>query len=173
MGGRGGSEQGGGMTGSHFRSVVTGQAAAEGFVLNDLQQMILDAAIENEIITRSESEAIVIDGGMLVDDLFGVLEEELNENLRGQRSRWIRSKTHTAVLKSAISFWKRHHGGKIPDAAKVKFNLPFYKETFFGPPRNFTTDEWMNLTSGLGAFGVWLNRAFAAAIAGLPMPADF
>ena len=173
MGGRGGYEPGGGMPGEQFASMTRASAVSHDFELSELQQMILDAAIENGIITRSEFEAILADGDMAIEDLISELEDELNEKLKSKPSRRIRSKTHTKVLAGAIAFWKRHHGGKIPVDAQEKFSLPEIQAIYFDGPRNFTPAEWSYLTFGLGAFGHWLDLVYAAAIAGRPMPSDF
>lgn len=173
MGGRGGYEQGGGMPGEGFVNLVRGFAVANDFELTELQQLILDAAIDNNIITRSEFEDILTDGDMVIEDVFAELEEALDEDLLSRPSRRIRSKAHTKILKDAIAFWKRHHGGKIPVVAEFKFFRPEIQAVYFGAPRNFTPAEWAFLTEGLGDFGRWIDRAFAAAIVGSPMPSDF
>lgn len=173
MGGRGGYEQGGGMPGEQFAGTTREYALSHDFELTDLQQLILDAAIDNDIITRSEFEDILADGDMDIEGLIDELEDQLNEKLKSKPSRRLRSKAHTKVLKDAIAFWKRHHGGQIPPEAVAKFALPEIKAKYFGEARNFTPAEWSQLTFGLGAFGYWLDRVYAAAISGIPMPSDF
>jgi len=173
VGGRGGFEPGGGMPGEQFSGIVRAVAAAEDFELNSLQQQILDAAIDNDIITRSEFEAILRDGEMTLRAAIHELETLLKEALKSVPSHRIHSKFHTKVLKDAITFWKRHHGGKIPADAVAWFADPEIVAAYFSGGRNFTLTEWSHLTSPLGDFGRWLDRVFANFIVGLPMPSDF
>lgn len=173
MGGRGGYEQGGGMPGEEFARTTRGYADEHDFELTELQQMILDAAVDAGIITRSEFEDILAGSDISIDGLLAELEEQLDKKLKDKRSRKIRQKAHTKVLRDAIAFWKRHHGGKIPDDAKARFALAEIKAIYFGRARNFTPAEWSYLTSGLGAFGQWLDRVYAAVIAGILPPSDF
>lgn len=172
MGGRGQFAPGPGVTGQNFSAITLVETTAKGFELNDLQRLILSFASDREVLTRDDSQIILDDSDLEYDFILDAMDDAMNPNLKQKRTSKRAPKSSTGKLRAAISFWKFLTGGRLPETAKAVLARSDIKAKYLTGQDQLSVADIKALVDQLGNFGEWLLIAYAAEVAGQPMPAN-